>query len=148
MTKLALKTEIESKNQTDYIEELVNVAAECVAAAETVKFIMQDATKSFRRNDSQERQNHLLDLQKEKRHVFSVASWKMLLHLEKRGVDYFLLKKGMVSIYKVLNDFESTDIEIDHDTFNSGLNTVRDAMKEIIAGEFRKVQELTNYKEI
>lgn len=54
----------------------------------------------------------------------------------------------MVSIYKVLNDFESTDIGIDHDTFNSGLNTVRDAMKEIIAGEFRKVQELTNYKEI
>jgi propanediol dehydratase small subunit len=148
MTKLALKTEIESKNQTDYIEELVNAAAECVAAAEAVKFVMQDATKSFGRNDSQERQNHLLDLQKEKRHIFSVASWKMLLHLEKRGVDYSLLKIGMNSVYKVLNDFEPTDIEIDHDTFNSGLNTVRDAMKEIIAGEFRKLQELTNYKEI
>ncbi|MGK3190926.1 hypothetical protein [Enterobacter soli] len=148
MTKLALKTEIESKDQTDYIEELVNVAAECVAAAEAVKFIMQDATKSFGRNDSQERQNHLLDLQKEKRHIFSIASWKMLLHLEKRGIDYSLLKNGMNSVYKVLNDFEPTDIEIDHDTFNSGLNTVRDAMKEIIAGEFRKLQELTNYKGI
>ena len=148
MTKLALKTEIESKDQTDYIEELVNVAAECVAAAEAVKFIMQYAKKSFGRNDSQERQNHLLDLQKEKRHIFSIASWKMLLHLEKRGIDYSLLKNGMNSVYKVLNDFEPTDIEIDHDTFNSGLNTVRDAMKEIIAGEFRKLQELTNYKGI
>ncbi|EMJ7956550.1 hypothetical protein ACUYGN_13595 [Enterobacter chengduensis] len=145
MTKLALKTEIESKNQTDYIEELVNVAAECVAAAEAVKFIMQDATKSFGRNDSQERQNHLLDLQKEKRHIFSVASWKMLLHLEKKGIDYSSLKIGMNSVYKVLNDFEPTDIEIDHYTFNIGLNTVRDAIKEIIAGEFRKLQELTNY---
>lgn len=148
MTKFALKTEIESKNQTDYIEELVNVAAECVAAAEAVKFIMQDATKSFGRNDSQERQNDLLDLQKEKRHIFSAASWKMLLHLEKREIDYSLLKKGMSSIYKVLNDFDPADNEINHDTFNRGLNTVRDAMKEIIAGEFRKLQELTNYKEI
>jgi hypothetical protein len=145
MTKLALKTEIESKNQTDYIEDLVNVAAECVAAAEAVKFVMQDATKAYARKDSQERHNDLLDLQKEKRHVFSVASWKMLLHLEKREIDYTLLKKGMNSIYTVLNNFDTTDVEIDHESFNRGLNTVRDAIKEIIASEYRKLKELTNY---